>query len=278
MKLERGDHLAEVSSEGRLTCWQVGGRDLIAGHGVVPGQDGHRGALLAPWPNRLHLGRWSWRGRDLQLPINKGDSAIHGLVAQAHFDVTASTPTSIELAHDLQPTPGYPFALRIVARYALVDGGVSCALEAVNTGTEDAPVGLGVHPYLAAPGFVDDLRLDLPEVTRTTLDASWNESGRAPWSHTGPLGPAELDTAFTDLPTGFQAVVTRPDGPTVTVTGGPTCRWLLVFTADTLVPGERRRSLAVEPMTCAPNALATGDIDVLAPGERLTLDWGLSVR
>jgi aldose 1-epimerase len=278
MRLESGDQVAEVSPEGRLTSWQIGGVELIAGHGARPGQDGHRGALLAPWPNRLHLGRWSWRGVDLELPINKGDSAIHGLIAQARFEVTTSTPNSVELAHDLQPSPGYPFPLRIVARYALVEGGVVCALEAQNTGTDDAPVGLGVHPYLAAPGLVDDLRLELAGVTKVTMDATWNERSRGPWSHTGPLGPVELDTAFTDLPAGFQATVTRPGGYSITLWGGPTCRWLLVFTADTLGPEERRRSLAVEPMTCGPNALATGDIDVLAPGERLTLDWGLSLR
>lgn len=278
MRLEREDQVAEVSTQGRLTSWQVAGVELIAGHGVVPGRDGHRGALLAPWPNRLHLGRWSWRGRDLELPLTKGEYALHGLVAQAEFDVTTSTPSSIELAHDLTPTPGYPFALRIVARYALVEGGVACALEAVNTGTEDAPVGLGIHPYLEAAGLVDDLHLELPEVTRVALDETWHEAGRTLFSHTGVLGPVELDTAFTDLPAGFQAAVTRPDGRTVTVSGGPTCRWLLVFTADTLVPDERRRSLAVEPMTCAPNALATGYIDVLTPGERLTLDWGLAVH
>src|SRR3712207_8001232 len=32
-------------------------------------------------------------------------------------------------------------------------------------------------------------------------------------------------------------------------------RWLMVFTGDTLDPARRRRGLAVEPMTCAPNAL-----------------------
>jgi aldose 1-epimerase len=276
MRIEHGDQTAEVSSQGRLTSWQVDGVELIAGHGAVPGNDGSRSALLAPWPNRLYLGRWTWRGTDLQLPVNKGDSAIHGLVTSAEFAVGAHTPSSLSLTHDLAPTPGYPFALQITARYALAAGGLSCALEALNTGTEDAPVGLGVHPYLAAPGLVDDLGLSVPPVTRVSLDETWNEVGRTPWSHDGPLGDAVLDTAFTDLPADFEAVVTRPDGIRVAV--WTTGRWLLVFTADTLVSDERRRSLAIEPMTCPPNALATGDLDVLAPGQRLTLDWGLRTR
>ena len=35
--------------------------------------------------------------------------------------------------------------------------------------------------------------------------------------------------------------------------------YLMLFTGDTLAPGARRRGLAVEPMTCAPNALQSGD-------------------
>ena len=35
-----------------------------------------------------------------------------------------------------------------------------------------------------------------------------------------------------------------------------------------------RRSIAIEPQTCPPNALQTGEIDVLQPGEDLTLEWG----
>lgn len=276
MRLERADHSAEVTSHGRLSSWQVGGVELIAGHSGPGGQDGSRSALLAPWPNRLYLGRWSWRDRDLELPLTKGDYAIHGLVADTEFTIVTSSAESVTMAHDLAPSPGYPFSLRIQVRYTMVRDGMACALEAENTGSEPAPVGLGVHPYLA--GFVNDLQLSVPPVTRVDMDQTWHESGRRPWSHDGPIGDLVLDSAFTDLPSGFEIVVTRTDGVSIAVWGGPTCRWLLVFTADTLGPADVRQSLAVEPMTCPPNALATGEIDVLEPGGRLTLDWGFALR
>jgi aldose 1-epimerase len=51
---------------------------------------------------------------------------------------------------------------------------------------------------------------------------------------------------------------------------------LQVFTGDTLAADRRRRSVAVEPMSCPPGALASGeDLVVLAPGEEHGLDWGL---
>jgi aldose 1-epimerase len=41
-------------------------------------------------------------------------------------------------------------------------------------------------------------------------------------------------------------------------------------------PGQRRRSLAVEPMTCPPNALADGgDLIVLDPGADWSGTWTL---
>jgi aldose 1-epimerase len=49
----------------------------------------------------------------------------------------------------------------------------------------------------------------------------------------------------------------------------------MLFTGDPL-PDVNRRSLAIEPMTCPPNAFRTGEAVVrLAPGESLTSSWGL---
>jgi aldose 1-epimerase len=50
-----------------------------------------------------------------------------------------------------------------------------------------------------------------------------------------------------------------------------------VFTGDTLDPARRRRGLAVEPMTCAPNAFVSGDgLRVLEPEETWTTIWGIA--
>jgi aldose 1-epimerase len=49
----------------------------------------------------------------------------------------------------------------------------------------------------------------------------------------------------------------------------------MVFTGDAL-PDVARRSVAIEPMTCAPNAFRSGDGLVrLEPGETHTGSWGI---
>jgi len=53
-------------------------------------------------------------------------------------------------------------------------------------------------------------------------------------------------------------------------------RWLQVFTGDSLGPDRRRKAVAIEPMTCPPNAFATGeDVLVLEPGQAVTHTWGI---
>jgi aldose 1-epimerase len=55
-------------------------------------------------------------------------------------------------------------------------------------------------------------------------------------------------------------------------------RYVQLFTGDTLAEPKRRRSVAIEPMTCPPNALVTGEaLDILDPGATWTASWGISV-
>ncbi len=52
--------------------------------------------------------------------------------------------------------------------------------------------------------------------------------------------------------------------------------YLQLYTGDTLKAAERRRGLAVEPMTCPPNAFRTGrDLVRLEPGASWTGRWGI---
>jgi aldose 1-epimerase len=58
---------------------------------------------------------------------------------------------------------------------------------------------------------------------------------------------------------------------------GPGYGWLQVFTSDTLHGERHRRAVAIEPMTCPPNALVSGDdLIVLAPGESVSHSWGVA--
>jgi aldose 1-epimerase len=57
----------------------------------------------------------------------------------------------------------------------------------------------------------------------------------------------------------------------------PVYRFLMLYTPDaTPDRSRRRRSIAIEPMTCAPNAFRSGDgLIVLQPADSWSGSWGI---
>ena len=104
-----------------------------------------------------------------------------------------------------------------------------------------------------------------------------------------PIGTTRLDDALTGLEPGpgrpglgapergrQRPAGSGSDAARVSLWAGDGYRWLQVFTGDPLGPERRRKALAVEPMTCPPNAFVTGeDLLVLRPGETVTHTWGI---
>jgi aldose 1-epimerase len=95
------------------------------------------------------------------------------------------------------------------------------------------------------------------------------------------IGATKVDNAFTDFERDAQGRVhvrlTDPgSGSELTLWADAAYAYLMVFTGDTLRVGARR-ALAVEPMTCPPNAFQTGQSVVrLAPGESHRSSWGIT--
>jgi aldose 1-epimerase len=90
------------------------------------------------------------------------------------------------------------------------------------------------------------------------------------------IGALVLDTAYTRLDAGpdglVRAVLSAPEGGRLSVWMGPGTTHVMVYTGDAI----GRAGLAIEPMTCPPNAFQSGDgVRVLLPGERWTFAWGV---
>ena len=290
VRLEAGRYAAVVSSDGaalrRLT---YGGRDL-----VVPSEPGRpipdfRGVVAAPWPNRLEDGAYAWDGRRLEVPVNEPDrgSALHGLAIGRAWDVAERTPRSVRLGLDLEASPGYPFRLRLEAAYELGEDGLLWRVSARNLGDDAAPYGVCPHPYLVAgPAPLDEWELQIPadtflEVTPDRLlpvGLRGVEGHEFDFREPRRLGATEIDHAFTDIrwDDGGRArlALRDPGGTGVAMEWDGACPWLQVHTADKKPPLPNRLGLAAEPMTCPPNALASGtDIVRLEPRAQHEAEW-----
>lgn len=251
-----------------LRSLDVNGRRIITSPSADDAVHEFAGSTLAPWPNRVRGGRWEWKGRAMQLTIDDEahHAALHGLVASTTWHMTRVDHRSVALTTDLAARDGYPFALRLTTTYSVAAGRVDVEVSAVNVGTEAAPVGLGSHPYFAPRSSLEDVALRV-----STPDAGELRKGRR-------IAGAVYDIAVR-RDGGSSIVAEIRDGDShVRILAGQTCRWLMIYTADTLAPARRRTVLAIEPMTCPPDALNSHtDLDVVDPGEELVLQWSVDV-
>ena len=284
-----GQEASVVEVGGGLRTFTMAGVDVLEGYGVDEMAAGGRGQHLIPWPNRIEDGRYSFAGVDLQLPLTEPSrhNASHGLVRWSNWAATANEGDRVVMELTLHPQPGYPFTLGLAVEYRLGAGGLSVSTTATNLGDQPCPYGAGAHPYVTVgTQLVDDAVLLLPADTRLEVDDRGIPTGGAAVEGTAydfrearPIGDLVVDTAYTDL-TGNEAVFAAPDGQRrVTLWWDSSYQWVMVFTGDTLEPGRRRRGLAIEPMTCAPNAFVTGDgLRVLEPEESWTTVWGIAAE
>lgn len=284
-----GQEASVVEVGGGLRTYTVAGVDVLDGYGVDEMAAGGRGQNLIPWPNRIEDGRYSFAGADLQLALTEPGrhNASHGLVRWANWTATAHEADRVVMELVLHPQPGYPFTLGLAVEYRLGAGGLSVSTTATNLGVQPCPYGAGAHPYLnVGTDLVDDTVLLVPASTYLLNDErgiprEQRLTVRSPFQFDPPkrIGELVMDVAFTGL-TDNEVVIAAPDGQRrVTVWWDSSYRWVMVFTGDTLEPSRRRRGVAIEPMTCAPNAFVTGDgLRVLEPEESWTTVWGIAAE
>jgi aldose 1-epimerase len=297
-ELAYGDQHAVIVEMGAgLRSYRAGTTDIVDGYGRDEPCPGSRGQLLLPWPNRIAGGRYSFEGRELQLPVNetRTGSAIHGLTRDMPWRAVDVSPEAVSLALDLHPVEGYPFALGLAVTYALNASGLAVRITAVNRGDAPCPYGAGAHPYVrvGSEGLIDDAVLTIPARVTLDADARGIPTGVAvPVDRTAfdfcsprPVGTTMLDTAFTDFRADADGItrISLADpggGCEVIVWMDGTHPYAMIYSGDTLADVPRRRcGLAIEPMTCAPDAFNSGaGLTVLQPGESHTSAWGISTR
>ena len=292
IEIAHGDQEAVVVEVGGgLRTYSAAGRDILDGYGADEMSSSGRGQVLIPWPNRILDGKYEFDGSRHQLPIDDVDEqdAIHGLVRWAAWTVAEREPDRVVMEHVLHPQPGYPFSLALAIEYRLSAEGLRVAATATNLGTSPCPYGAGAHPYLTVgTPSVDSLILRSPGRTVLRSDERGIPVGADPVEGTDydfrrprEIGATRLDNAFTDLERdddGIARVELRnPDEDRgLTVWVDESYPYLMLFTGDPL-PDVDRRSLAVEPMTCPPDAFRSGqDLVRLEPGRSFTSAWGIS--
>jgi aldose 1-epimerase len=292
-ELRFGDHVAVVTEVGAtLRTYSMGGLDVLDGFGLDEQASAGRGQVLAPWPNRLDGGRYAFEGIEGRAAIDEPErgNAIHGLVRWLPWSSDSRSEDAVTLSTVVFPQPAYPWRLGLDLEYRLAADGLTVLASATNASDVPAPFGIGFHPYLTVGTSVDGALLSLPAPRRLATDERALPVGEEEVAGTAfdfrsarEVGSTQLDTCFTGLTRDADGRVRARVGAgdrVVDLWADQGFGYLQVYTGDTLEPASRRRqAIAIEPMTCPPNAFATGtDLIALAPGATWSGRWGIAPR
>lgn len=278
--IQRGDSKATINPVGSaLVSLVLKGKELIP-KTQEPSHTYH-GVTLAPWPNRIAAGRYSFRGANYQLAINEPfGNALHGFSFTKEASLRQQSPDSLTLVHRLDPVAGYPFSIEVALEFRITDDSLEVRTSAKNLGAESCPVGLGTHPF-----FVFDEQSTLEVFAKTAavhgtdmMPVSYLPAAEIGFGAANPrlINQLPLDVQFSDIAEVCAVLRTATHDFEVFQSGA---NWLMVYTTEQFNWADgRTKAVAIEPQTCAADAFNSGQgLKILEPGENFEYRWGVRI-
>ncbi len=145
----------DPSIGGRITRLEVGGHGLIVNRSTTGGNDSTSfewGIFpMVPFAGRVRNGRFTYEGRNFQLPLRMSPHAIHGVVDDVLWRVVQSDSVSVHLHCDLESP--WPFRGEVMHHVELRQS--SLRMELSLTAHESMPAQVGWHPWFVRPAAVE---------------------------------------------------------------------------------------------------------------------------
>ncbi len=248
-----------------------------------------KSAKLSPFPNRIKEGTYSFNEDKHQLHVNfpHESNSIHGLVFDEAFRVEREEEgedfAHLTLSYDYRGRkPGYPFTYFLQLDFQLHEThGLTVTTTIRNTGDQAMPVGDGWHPYFRTGNKVDNLEISFPSDYVFQLDDQMIPTGERvafkDFVKLKQINNYQFDSCFS-LSVNDEKAFVRVEDPQNNIgfsiwqeTGRQKYKYLQVYTPP------NRKCIAFEPMTCPPDVFNNKiDLITLAPGEGISLSWGIS--
>lgn len=273
--IKDGQYEAIIVTEGAgLAELTKSGRNITVPHAVdTRPTKTFQGKVLIPWPNRIRDAQYTYEGATYTLDMNEPERhcALHGLKIWDEWEIVSSAPNSVTLETTTGPTTGYPFRLHTTVSYT-VDAaeGLYITVKSANIGDDAAPYGTGTHSYLTCDGeLANNCVLTVPAGLVLTVDEDLAPLAKEKVDDQGLdyrqgelIGETMIDHAFTEVPKAPWSVTLTSPNTGMTVALESDEAWVQIFSGDNM----HRAGVAVEPMTCPPNAFNSGeDLIVLEP-------------
>ena len=242
------------------------------------------GSKLSPFPNRIFAGKYVFENQEYQLPINEIElnNNLHAILHSRYFDVVSSQASTgcanLILNHSYLGTDkGFPFPYDIEIRFTYSVKETIIETVLINTGDTNMPIGDGWHPYFRFSD-ISKLQLQLGTAERVSSLAG-NVTGNVHGFEAGKLiGEDQLDDCFLVKENKRFEVNLMDQSTGINLTCWQESQkqqyqYLQIYTPP------NRKEIAVEPVTCPPNAFNSGaGLIVLKPGESKNLKVGIAVK
>lgn len=246
-----------------------------------------KGIKMLPFPNRIKQGKYSFEGQDYKITINKlnEQNAIHGLLTKALFDIAFidcnenRALTTLKYEYN-EESNGYPFNFLVELTYILSSEGIQIDTVIKNTGNQNMPIGDGWHPYFCInKQDLNKMFLQIPSKKYLEVDENMIPTGGVVkdkiFKKLAIIGDKKLDHCF---------IIEDKEGVSETILMDQENKIKLVVWQSVgegkynylqLYTPNERNSIAIEPMTCAPDAFNNKmGLTILKPSEALALSFG----
>jgi aldose 1-epimerase len=271
--------------------------DLAWGYSGTENKKAGQGDVLIPFPSRIKNATYRFGGKTHELAKNdkEGPNAIHGFLRAKDWQHEQVSPSSSRFRYKMRQDEfqGYPFALEVEVLYRLDRFGLTTEFSITNTGNSKAPVGAGFHPYFLP---------NAPKIDHSTAKIPANQylefqnllpTGKILSTDGTPfdfrkarrIGETKFNMCFADLVRDSNglawAELANPEtGYSLKVWMDESFPYLVIYSGDAIGGDDTRRSLAIEPITCATDAFnhdGWGMVQ-LDPGEKFGGRYGVVAK
>jgi len=245
-----------------------------------------KGAKLAPYPNRIAEGSYTSNSVQYSFPIDEAFNgfSIHGFVLEKEFSVESviedAEKAELILKYIHVNSEGFPFSFDLELRYTLTENSIDIATVIKNTGTQTMPYGDGWHPYFICGDSLKNLSLTMPTelhyFTENMLPNGWFEEFNL-FNKAQSLSDLEFDDSFllqTDQSKAVIQLQSLQNNFSISI-------WVDTnsYPYVHLYTPKDRKSLAIEPMSCLPNAFNNEiGLKKVKKGESCSFYWGLLLK
>lgn len=234
--------------------------DIIEGisntfEGLNDYKNTYKSAFLFPFPNRISEGKFEFDQKKYELDCNESalNNALHGHIYDKPFtvkNIEATESSAIVTLNyaDGGKTKGFPFPYQIEIIYTFSANKIDINFNILNTGKKSFPFGIGWHPYFKT-GNLNLSSLNFEAKNQYLLDEKMIPLKEISFKFNTPLTLKNtfLDDCFiTKKPKASFKCDTYKIKMNFTSTSQK--NYLQVYTPPA------RNCIAIEPMTCAPNA------------------------